>query len=88
MCALLLLYSSSTVTKHKISGSDSGRLRPKIRLKIKKIKVVCLQFPISGDKNISILDMSCRTSDLTFFTCPANTRTCPLKTYVIKNTGE
>ena len=43
MCAQLLFYSSSTVTKHKISGSDSGRLRPKIRLKIKKKN--CLPFP-------------------------------------------
>ena len=39
MCAQLLFYSSSTVTKHKISGSDSGRLRPKIKLRIEMFAV-------------------------------------------------
>ena len=41
----------------------------------------------AGDKNISILHFSCRTSD-TIFTGPANTCTCPLKAYAIKNIRE
>ena len=34
---------------------------------------------LSGDKNISSLHLSCRTSDFQFFTHPANTCYCPLK---------
>ena len=40
---------------------------------------------ITGDKNISILHLSCRSSELQFSTHPANTCTCPLKAYAIKN---
>ena len=39
----------------------------------------------AGDKNIQILCLSCRTSDFTIFTRPANTCTCPLKLYAVKN---
>ena len=42
----------------------------------------------AGDKNISKLHLSCRTSELQFFTHTANTCTCPLKAYVIKNIRE
>ena len=41
----------------------------------------CLD-PDPGDKNISIFHSSCRTSDLQFFTRPANACTCPLKAYI------
>ena len=44
--------------------------------------------PSSGGKNIYILHLSCRKSDLKFITHPANTCTCPLKTYAIKNIRE
>ena len=37
-----------------------------------------------GDKNISILHLSC----ITIFTRPASTCTCPLKAYAIKNIRE
>ena len=39
--------------------------------------------PRPGDKNISILYLSCRTSDLHFSLMSC---TCPFKVYAIKNT--
>ena len=42
----------------------------------------------AGDKNITILHLSCRTSVFTTFTRPANTCTCPFKVYAIRIISE
>ena len=45
-------------------------------------------YAIAGDKNISILHLSCRTSDLQFSLILQTQCTCPLKAYAIKNIKE
>ena len=42
----------------------------------------------TGDKNITILHLYCRTSDLQFSLVLQNACTCPLKVYAIKNITE
>ena len=51
--------------------------------------LVSVALQAAGDKDISILHLSCRTSDLQFSlvlqTHPANTCACPIKVYAIKD---
>ena len=56
---------------------------------VRHLEILGNTLNLSGDKNISILNLSCRTSDLQFsLVLQTHTHTCPLKVYAIKNIRE